>query len=77
MPTEAAVPDNKEGLILQGWTFAAFVRELEQAVPALPRSAHTKARLTGHSFRRGFVHLAHEHGIGVLTIMLHGDWKAE
>jgi hypothetical protein len=72
-----AVPDNRQCCVLEEWTFASFVRELERAVPALPATPHTRGGLMGHSFRRGFVHLAREHGIGVLTIMLHGDWKDE
>ncbi len=66
---------NRHSPVLSGWTFSAFVTALAQAVPAVEDTPHTKGRVTGHSFRRGFVRLATELGMDTPTIMLHGDWK--
>ena len=57
------------------WTADAVKRMLKAQVVAVPATAFQKGHLTGHSFRRGFVRLAIENGIGPEFIVLHGDWK--
>jgi len=70
-----ARPADPHSPVLSGWTFETFVTALAQAVLAVEDTPHTKGRVTGHSFRRGFVRLATELGMDTPTIMLHGDWK--
>ena len=57
------------------WTADAVKRVLKERVVAVSPTTFQKGHLTGHSFRRGFVRLAVENGIGPEFIVLHGDWK--
>ena len=59
----------------QTWTADAVKRALKERVAAVSATTFQKGHLTGHSFRRGFVRLAVESGIGPEFIVLHGDWK--
>lgn len=57
------------------WTVDAVKHVLRQRVAKIDATPFQKGHLTGHSFRRGFVRLALENGIGPEHVMLHGDWK--
>lgn len=58
------------------WTFERVVGALNAAIPPLQPTPFTKGHFTGHSMRRGFVHLALELGVKPQFIQLHGDWKS-
>jgi len=55
--------------------FSTFLYLANAAVPRQPATKFVKGHLTGHSWRRGFVHAALEAGFTIEQIMIHGDWK--
>ncbi len=39
------------------------------------QTVHSLTPLTGHSFRRGYVHLAFARSVLIWQVIHHGDWK--
>lgn len=56
-------------------SFSAFIAVCQRAISAKPGVAGQKADITGHSFRRSFVHHSLNEGFSLADIMVHGDWS--
>jgi len=56
-------------------SFADFVALCQMVLPSKVAVVGEKPHVTGHSWRRSFVHHALEAGFDLADIMVHGDWS--